>query len=316
MRFWWRAINGNSDIGKLKKAESKIFGSIDRKSKVNIRIENIKNNPKSYENLIKEIKKYHGIQYNFYPIFMRNKGKFYFETLTFDLIIFSNDEKALEEAINSLIFLNFFGGLGSRSRRGAGSIQIKVKENKNKLFEKKLNLLNTNKIQNKEQFQQHINRLIEQIKPTSSNFYTTFYKSIYIFDAKNDWKNALNTTAYPFKTFRDRNKSRVLETPNFGFPIRHSSGDTFIGGRVKENNKAFDLSERRASPLIFKVFRTRNNVYIPILIWLDGDLLPSKEHKVIKKNNPKENKKPNESIINRFISGFNQKYYLKVRKNG
>ena len=39
MRFWWRAINGDSDIGKLKEDESEIFGSTEKKSSFSIKIE-------------------------------------------------------------------------------------------------------------------------------------------------------------------------------------------------------------------------------------------------------------------------------------
>jgi len=324
MRFWWRAICGNSNIQELKDIESKFFGSTKRRSKVNIRISDIQDNIKSYQELINEIKAFNGIKYNFYPIFMQNKGKFYFDTLTFDLIVSSYDNNTLEEAINSLIYLHFFGALGSRNRRGAGSIKLTVKENKDKLFENKLTLLDTSSIQTKEQFRKHIFNLINQIEPTSNTLYTTFFKNIYIFEPKRDWKSALEIVAKPFQKFRTENKSNVLETPNFGFPIRHRKGDTFIGGEIKQTyknekkeEKAINLVQRRGSPLFFKVFKANNNCYFPILIWMEGNLLPSYRQVIIKKpkNNKKiENRKPNEQIIQQFIDTF--KDYAKVEKNG
>ena len=69
MRFWWRAIHGNDDIEKLKYDESDIFGSTNGRSKVNIRISNIQNNTKSYQELINKIKDFNGIKPSFRTTF-------------------------------------------------------------------------------------------------------------------------------------------------------------------------------------------------------------------------------------------------------
>lgn len=120
MRFWWRAINGNSNIKALKDAESEIFGSTDRRSKVNIRI---RHNGKPIEIEAKKIKEQ--FKYLFFSIDMENeKEKKCFINLKFEVILSSRDEKALQEACYSFILLSLFGGLGSRSRRGGGSFVI------------------------------------------------------------------------------------------------------------------------------------------------------------------------------------------------
>jgi CRISPR type III-B/RAMP module RAMP protein Cmr1 len=40
MRFWWRAINGDLPLDKLKKQEYEIFGSTEKKSSFSIKIKN------------------------------------------------------------------------------------------------------------------------------------------------------------------------------------------------------------------------------------------------------------------------------------
>jgi len=316
LRFWWRAIHGNLPLEELHKQEGEIFGSTKERSKVNLRIANIKETKKSFQALTTEIKDNIGIKYNFYPIFMKNEDKFYFDSLSFDLILSGNDKKALEEALNALIYMNFFGGLGSRSRRGAGSIKITLKENKEKLFEDKLELLTTDNITTKEAFQSHLVEILNKVKPHSSPQYTTFYKHLYIFEFKNDWKSALELIAKPFQVFRNENQAKTLETPNFGFPIVHKDGGgTFIGGEIK-NNKVINPVERRASPLIFKIFKTSNGSYFPLLLWMDGNLLPNENQVILKKGgNGSQNKKPNDELINKFIQELEKKDHIKVSKN-
>jgi len=329
LRFWWRAIHGNLSLKDLHEQEGEIFGSTKERSKVNLRIANNKETKKSFQSLTTEIKDNIGIKYNFYPIFMNNDGKSYFDSLTFELILSGNDKKALEEVINALIYLNFFGGLGSRSRRGAGSIRITLKENKEKLYEDKLELLKTDNITTKEAFQSHLVEILNKVKPHSSPKYTTFYKHLYIFEPQKDWKSALELIAKPFQEFRNDKQSDVLETPNFGFPIMHTKRKTdhegiFIGGKVEEykvkgqdKEKATNLVERRASPLMFKIFMTTNGHYFPLLLWMDGDLLPNENQVILKKQHQKgdETKLPDDSIIQNFIDTYTPKDYIKVSKN-
>jgi CRISPR-associated protein Cmr1 len=317
LRFWWRAIHGNLSLKDLHEQEGEIFGSTKERSKVNLRIANNKETKKSFQSLTTEIKDNIGIKYNFYPIFMNNDGKSYFDSLTFELILSGNDKKALEEAINALIYLNFFGGLGSRSRRGAGSIKITLKENKEKLFEDKLKLLKTDNITTKEAFQSHLVEILNKVKPHSSPKYTTFYKHLYMFKPQKDWKSALELIAKPFQVFRNDKQSDVLETPNFGFPIVHKDGGgTFIGGEIK-NNKVINPVERRASPLMFKIFMTSKGHYFPLLLWMDGNLLPNENQVILKKGgDTSQNKKPNDELINEFIKELEKKDHLKVVKNG
>jgi len=325
LRFWWRAIHGNlglEELHGLHGREGEIFGSTKRRSNASLRITTNEKSIKSFQALIKEVEDFNGIKYNFYPIFMK-KDEDYFASFTFELIVSSYNHKALEEAIDALIYLNFFGAIGSRGRRGAGSIKVTVKENTNKLFQEKLNLLNTNEIRTTQEFKNTLEQLMQNIKPHSSPTYTTFCKQLYIFNPQKDWKSALEKIAANFKDFRNSHKSRVMETPNFGFPIRHKDGSVFIGGQIqwnkKDEAKAVNIAERRASPLLFKVFKTSDDCYFPLIIWMNGNLLPDDKQVIFKKPINKNNiqqKKPSEDIINEFIGQFDKEDYLKVVNNG
>lgn len=282
MRFWWRAIHGNLDLKELREKEAEIFGDKQKKSSFRMKITNKKltkiNNQQLYNSITQN-----GIKYNFYSLII-NKDQDSYESGAFNLEIFYKKEYE-QELISTLNYVNFFGNFGARSRRGAGS--IKFKNNK---------LLNFNG-DSKEDLKNFINHnFVRHI----NNKYTTFAKHIYIFDPQDSWSEALELIAKHFKDFRFIHKSDTLETPNFGFPIRHRNGSIFQGGKIV-NNKCKAFINRRGSPLSFKIFKNENNQFFPILVWFGGNLLPD-NYKIVNKNNCKESDNPNEHIINNFIN--------------
>ncbi len=111
MRFWWRAINGDLPLDKLKKQEDEIFGSTDKKSSFSIKIK-------------KQILKTEQIN----PLPHKKKGdkgyhlKEAFKTnQTFEITFIG---KKLELVENLFKLTTILGGFGQRSRRGFGSVQI------------------------------------------------------------------------------------------------------------------------------------------------------------------------------------------------
>ena len=97
MRFWWRAINGDSDIGKLKEDESEIFGSIEKKSSFSVKIE-------YYEFKGKHIPKNHKFKIEF---LLSNRCDFDVQSF-FELIV----------------ILGLFGQKGKGKQKTQGSIKI------------------------------------------------------------------------------------------------------------------------------------------------------------------------------------------------
>lgn len=124
MRFWWRALNGHKGESYIRSHEEELFGGVTkngaRRSKVVLRVEQ-----KSIKigRLPKDKNQNPGIYYLWYTIPMNNNRAGMWEG-DFTVHLSSFDSVALEEAAFSFWMLANFGGLGTRSRRGAGSFKI------------------------------------------------------------------------------------------------------------------------------------------------------------------------------------------------
>ncbi len=293
LRFWWRAIQEDDDLVRLKNKEGLIFGDTARKSPILLNVQHAlmpqKNNKQVYD-------KYNckpgickpGIQYLFYPLNMNKDGTL-FESGSFSMMIrFRGDVKNIDiekELIETLNYLNFFGNIAGRGRRGAGSVKFKN--------EKLLSFTGNSK----KEFAQFIK---EHFPKRSGHSYSKFAKAVYVFDPKSNWEDALESIGKPFRDFRSRNKSKVLETPNFGFPIRHRDGSTFVAAKNK-NGQCKDVLNRRSSPLLFKIYKSDNNLFFPIIVWLDGELIPQNYEIVKKERNCRQHHPANENIIHQFF---------------
>ncbi len=116
MRFWLRALLGGvlgDNPQEIFKHESAVFGSTEHASPVIVRVQHLCR-PDSGE---------------FDPLPHRKESKkFTFKGFipdqNFTLTLLSRDEGALEQAAKALQLLCLLGGLGRRSRRGFGSLQI------------------------------------------------------------------------------------------------------------------------------------------------------------------------------------------------
>lgn len=142
LRFWWRALYGSDNLEDMKKRESEIFGSTDKKAGFSIQLKKINNISPILGNLPPGVK-----------IPTQSKGKIFkisiIEYLAYGLCEYKKDKKRNvytkehisvgsrfnilfkifnisheEQIINTFKVLVNFGGLGSRSRNGFGSITI------------------------------------------------------------------------------------------------------------------------------------------------------------------------------------------------
>lgn len=132
LQFWWRATAGAKyDNSKtLHKAHSKIWGSTNLKSKIRIHVEQPKNEkPVSYEDITR---KFQPLRYALFPFAKNNQTEQAHgvrQGLTFSLKIQSvanelTSSQWQEVQIAIKAWINF-GGLGSRTRRGCGSLYSK-----------------------------------------------------------------------------------------------------------------------------------------------------------------------------------------------
>ena len=142
LRFWWRALYGTNDLGKMRQEESQIFGSTEQKSSFSLRLEGLGDTKPILCNLPRgrlvpverKGRKFNVsiIEYLAFGLHERDKGKR--QTLytrehippgaKFKIILWIKDGAAREQVINSLSMLVNYGGLGARSRNGFGSLHV------------------------------------------------------------------------------------------------------------------------------------------------------------------------------------------------
>jgi len=292
LRFWWRAMNGHKSIDILRKEEISIFGGGGTdavKSKVIIRI--IK------DGTVLQKKKQIGIQngtgngYLLYSSLFVNRRDC-LEPRSEKKFILSFESKSLlilEETVKAFACLVFFGGLGSRTRRGAGSIFVKNMDgNAKSVLIDILKVFDTNHIKTKEQLKDHIEKYLKPFINAGSareEYSALNGACLYFLDNKDNWEEALEEIGSDFKGVRSRLQSQIGKTPNFGFPIQHRecqgqsslmmvSGTTFFNG--KDNKwESRKCSDRRASPLVIKTIKTSDKCYFPIALHFKGKLLPA-----------------------------------------
>jgi len=138
MRFWWRAINGNLEVGELKKKEGEIFGGIDKKegqstfsilTKPSV-IKSSNYQPLPHHTGIKGFKKV-----GFSP-----GEKFEISLVTRAHKSTDNKKRKTPNWIGDLFEVTcLLGGFGNRSRRGFGSVAVEGVEPSLELICNKLN---------------------------------------------------------------------------------------------------------------------------------------------------------------------------------
>lgn len=290
MRWWWRAMKAEDNIDKLKKEEAEIFGGTGKgegRSRISIKIfaektqngQNFKDgqNLKNDENLrwsfnpSKRILEGPdaGVGYILYSTVLQNKERSYIKAgRNFEIQIDSYDEFAFKNAIASLWLAIYLGGFGTRARRGGGNLEVF------EVSEKSLDLEFICNAKSRDELAKWLQTNFEKTKniirqSDGTNKYTNLKGArILIFDAQNSWKEALNFLGEKYKDFRSKNKSQIFETAAFGMPVMHSGFRVRMVPYKHKNEKGL-LSDRWASPLIFKVIKS-NNLYFPVIIKLSG----------------------------------------------
>ncbi|MCC7429219.1 type III-B CRISPR module RAMP protein Cmr1 [bacterium] len=321
LRFWYRALSCEDDLAKLHEAESEIFGNSDEKigsAKVSVRVKEIVGKLNEREFLEEEKldfttnqggkkvlgfrSKNLGIGYFYHNQFEKN----YFKTETEFTVVLSAEEKykdKLEKTICALWALVYFGGIGSRSRRTAGNLEVvETTEFQNeKLPAFKLTAKNSETILDflTENFSK-IQNFVE-LKETQK-FSNLFESNIDVVNSSfKTWNEALNSIGNSFRNFRLRkqpdyknvkdfiqtgqNVSEVTRTA-FGLPLAFRFG-SLQGKSATITSQKF---ERRSSPLILKTLKT-NNVYFVVLIELKGEFLPAGENLKISSKEQRGNSK-------------------------
>ncbi|MGD9627467.1 MAG: type III-B CRISPR module RAMP protein Cmr1 [Methanobacteriales archaeon] len=233
LRWWFRALMGGIVSEKaLRRFEEEIFGSTDKKSPV--RILSFCDNQPSMINIPGDL------QYLWFSMKMQRKNKelyCYPPKTEFEIILCSENEDFLKLVTGCLWLLIYLGGVGSRNRRGAGSLKVKkVKPSitYDFVFEK------NNVIDAKSFMEKNLKKIFDDFKkcvnekydiPQRSPYFPILSKSsakVTLGPQYNDWKEALGEIEKKYKNFRRKKlkgkkwKYRgLLGLPIKGLPIKH-----------------------------------------------------------------------------------------------
>lgn len=342
LRFWWRAtVGAKYPIDKMRDREAAIFGSTlgspGKSSRVIIKVGdgNISNGiPYDYNSDISNNKFFkNGKSYVLFPFRETNyKGKSP-KNLYFNLKISIKDkkeddelsvpeiEKDLKDTLTAWIN---FGGLGSRTRRGLGSLYCKDYA-----------------FANIEEIKQFLQKIKSQKQNTSfPSINKIFYK-----DNVNDWaETAKSLQEYRKEKIKNRDdliNDNCFRSAEFGLPVimeikkidKNNPPKLQVVPVVQDN----EIKERFASPLIMKTIKLKDGKMYQILILLNGkDFLKGVKLQVLSaKGNQKDEIKAllgtdyldkeygiylqgdkNNSVIGDFIKQKKFKDIMEVQNNG
>lgn len=319
LRYWWRACNYADEKQHLLKKENEIFGSKDKKSPVSIKINTEKLGLVDTDN--REIK-----EADRFDIEFRYKDR-------------DENEKIIMEYLKALDAMQLLGGMGSRSRRGAGNFSItdvKVENNEKLKEEIRQSMLFCPAIDDfKSELEKKLKTLIkykmdkagEYPNIVGSGFSIYTYQSDHNANHKkntteiqtfNSWKEALSKIEKSYKDFRSKENLKDLEFAHeaaavFGLPLFYDGKSRYeFSVQKREHNKGKKLS-RLPSPIIFRIHKTVENKYIAIVIKLSGGLLDdySKVWVMKKKENEKEVELRNQKD-EKLIDVFLEKSFIKL----
>ncbi len=232
----------------------------------------------------------------------------------------ANADRAFEQAYAALWLLTHLGGLGARSRRGAGSLQvIKIYNSLSGLPPMEVQSDTPKGLQ--EELQQGLKQLREiagaSTTITSPSAFDVLHPSAckiwVVGKAFGSWKEALDSIGQRMQGFRNRRapdyqnvkdavRGQPLTQPvkraAFGLPIVFYYRS--LGGA--KGTLEGEHHDRRASPLFIRVTRLANEKYVLVLTLFQAQLLGAKEKLKLKRKGPPTHvNAPDLSLIDDFI---------------
>ncbi len=278
LRFWWRALQTETDLVKLRNRESQIFGAPDEKiggSSFSIRItyngtfkgttsdlpkHNIvvtsQSRGKTFPVNILEYLAYGPCTYDKHKKKNLIIREYIQSGFKFKIHMTIIGEKFLNEILRAMYVFDLFGGIGSKSRNGFGSFSISNKDECFRLLAERFS---------RQDDRYSKSNLLSFVKQTDNNSYTSFVTGTMVFKTKglhDKWDGAL---AEAGKIYRE---ARLSIEGKHNFKSRQ-----FIGAPLDPPNEPSQfksLLDRHAKPYFMKVVKEGNQyrsyiLYLPSL---------------------------------------------------
>lgn len=303
LRFWWRAANSHLSYEELHKKEGELFGDTSQRSGVSVDMWTDENDYEEildhtfYGGDLSNLRANEGIQ--------QKSGLFYFWSnlygfnsnidtkkhikigTTFKVRFSSFSREKLDLMLATFWLLAMLGGLGSRSRRGAGAFEV-TGEHVDKFCIDNIEDLNLNIVEKLSTIRAAVASTIKAQKE-----YASFNNAqIVLSDVHNSWTDALKNIGESLKShlkgLEGRNArddysrgrkvrvrdamERINEKAWFGMPkgiqnqpgvavIPHPSGNDDIGARL-------------ASPMIVNIVKSKAGYHYIALFTFSKQILP------------------------------------------
>lgn len=255
LRFWWRALQAESDLNELRKKEARIFGSSDEGiggSTFSTRVTTISDlkptkdkfpsNPQYLVEVEGKTFRINILEYLAYGTYENIPGqgnvftrKYYPAQTRFDIVLNFRDEAWMREVVKTLYIWCIFGGVGSRSRNGLGSLNV---VNMEKSFENIKDILSVNNPYGRE-------NLKELIKRNGMAPYPSFTEGTKLFKTKQAFGLGLDALAAVGKIYK---KGRSSLEERHCFEKRQ-----YIGSPIVEKKVTKSFLGRHAKPYFIKI---------------------------------------------------------------
>jgi CRISPR-associated protein Cmr1 len=313
LRFWWRALaygRYQGDLAQIRKKEDEIFGSTSKQSQLLMSI--IQYPTSTTYNFNNLFVARSGLRYLGYGVPEANRN--YIDKATNFTVVLKSKEMACIDVVNSIKLLGLLGGLGSRSRKGYGSLTLTsmIIDKEISHFDHPKSVDQLNKIIN--------NILPQECLPINFPLYSAFsqHTRIELLGELSDPTALLNLVGLQMQRYRSWGHHGEVnrERSEQNFPkdhdwIRDLQQDIppkrMIFGLPYNNIELVNLDknninvERRASPLFLHIHYFDENKYGAIATILESQFLPKSI--CINTGQKRLESKVDYSVLHQFIDG-------------
>jgi CRISPR-associated protein Cmr1 len=349
LRYWLRAALGGAvgdNIKIIQEAEATVFGSTDEErggtSAVTVRTGQPSLTLMSFSQIIeqdqrtKRSAKPGGTAYLLFSAREVGRGreperKGLFGTFTLRLSTrpgISQTEDTFKKAYASLWLLTHLGGVGSRSRRGAGALQATNIQNDAPVLSNPLSLNIQSStpealVTELKQGLETINQLISAGKSRPSIQYPSVFDVIHpdackiwvIKKSYDNWNEAMDEMGRVYQNFRTRRApdyktvkdamisekplSQPVQRAAFGLPV------PFFYRSLGNANATLETEDydRRSSPLWMRIVKLASGKYAVVLLWFQSEFLPPNEQlKLRHRHITLVGQGPNDALLKTFLT--------------